>query len=419
MACWLCAFRFAIINLNMQLQDRIINRINQYFFDRCGLIRIKNFACISRLKMVNRESEWGLLNKNYRKTFVSGCHKIWSMPLIKYFKKKRNPPWYQGKKNPSQHFEGWYYKIVDQSEGHVYAIIPGVFINKTHEHSHAFIQVFDGRTGEACYHKFPITEFRASDAAFEIHIDSNYFSSNKIKLDLQNSTLQLSGELNFNDLTPWPKTLISPGIMGWYTWAPFMECYHGIVSLDHEIEGTLAINNQNVDFTSGKGYTEKDWGKSFPDAWIWCQSNHFNTENTSITGSIAIIPWIRRPFLGFIIGLWHDKKLFRFATYNGARLIEFDIDESTAQWVVEQKNLILELTAHRSEGGFLQAPTINGMINKISESLTSALEVVLKRVSPTGSTIILKDIGRHGGLEVAGNLTRLKQMFDTYKMKNN
>jgi len=127
--------------------------------------------------------------------------------LVNFLKKKLNPPWYQGKKNPAQHFEGWYFKIVDPSEQHIYAIIPGVFINKTHGHSHAFIQVFDGSTGEACYHKFPITEFRASDAAFEIHIDSNYFSSDKIKLELHNSTLNLSGELRFHGLTPWPKTL--------------------------------------------------------------------------------------------------------------------------------------------------------------------------------------------------------------------
>ena len=23
--------------------------------------------------------------------------------------------------------------------------------------------------------------------------------------------------------------------MGWYAWVPFMECYHGVLSLDHTI----------------------------------------------------------------------------------------------------------------------------------------------------------------------------------------
>ncbi|UCE07906.1 MAG: hypothetical protein JSW07_07705, partial [bacterium] len=230
-------------NLNSRPEDKTCSRINQYFFIKRGLIAIKYFACISRLKMVNRESEWGMLDKTNRKTFVGGCHKIRSIPLVNYLKKKLNPPCYQGKKNLSQHFEGWYFKIVDLSERHIYAIIPGVFINKTHEHSHAFIQVFDGSNGKACYHKFPIADFRASDTVFEIHIDSNYFSSDKIKLDLHNSALHLIGELSFNSLTPWPKTLFSPGIMGWYSWVPFMECYHGIVSMDHEIEGALVINN--------------------------------------------------------------------------------------------------------------------------------------------------------------------------------
>ncbi|WP_243392439.1 MULTISPECIES: tocopherol cyclase family protein [unclassified Mesotoga] len=31
-----------------------------------------------------------------------------------------------------------------------------------------------------------------------------------------------------------------------------------------------------IDLTGGKGYIEKDWGRSLPDAWIWMQSNNFD-----------------------------------------------------------------------------------------------------------------------------------------------
>lgn len=330
--------------------------------------------------------------------------------MINFLKKKLNPTCYQGINNHSQHFEGWYFKIIDKNERQLYAIIPGVFIDKNKFDSHSFIQIFDGVNNKSYYYKFPIKDFRSKDYVFNIQINSNYFSSNQLVLDLKNSFFEIHGELHFTDLTLWPKTLIEPGIMGWYTWVPFMECYHGIVSLDHKIQGSLSINGQNVDFSNGQGYTEKDWGKSFPETWIWCQSNHFNTMNVSFTGSIAIIPWIRKPFLGFIFGLWHKDKLYRFTTYSGAKLIHFEIDDRKVYYVIKQKRLILEITANRSESGFLQAPTINGMTHRIFETIKSTLEIKLSYESNTRNEIILNDIGRHAGFEMAGDVQRLLEM---------
>jgi hypothetical protein len=108
--------------------------------------------------------------------------------------------------------------------------------------------------------------------------------------------------------------------MGWYAWVPFMECYHGIVSLDHEIQGALQVDGQRVDFSGGRGYIEKDWGPSFPSAWIWLQTNHFGVPGTSLTASIAVIPWMRSSFSGFIVGFLHGGRLYRLATYTGAKV---------------------------------------------------------------------------------------------------
>ena len=56
-----------------------------------------------------------------------------------------------GKKRPF--FEGWYYKLIDATTQHKYAIIPGVFLS---EDPHAFIQVLNGSTKEAFYHRYPL-----------------------------------------------------------------------------------------------------------------------------------------------------------------------------------------------------------------------------------------------------------------------
>lgn len=330
--------------------------------------------------------------------------------MIHYLRKKLNPPCYQGIKNNSQHFEGWYFKIIDKKENHCYVIIPGVFISKNTVDSHSFIQIFDGLHDQVSHFKFPIQDFYSKDYLFDIKIYSSRFSSDKIIVDVKNPSFEMHGELVFSHLTPWPKTVISPGIMGWYTWVPFMECYHGIVSLDHEIQGSLSINGRDVDFTNGRGYTEKDWGKSFPEAWIWCQSNHFSSTGVSFTGSMAIIPWIRKSFLGFIFGLWFKNQLYRFTTYTGARLVRLEIDDFQVLWVIKQKNLVLEIKANRSEGSVLHAPTENGMTHRISETLKSTIEIKLSRSSTIGNEILFHDIGRHAGFEMAGNQQHLLEM---------
>ena len=331
--------------------------------------------------------------------------------MLKTIKRKLDPARYQGPGKTRQYFEGWYYKLVDKQELYKFAVIPGIYIGPNQK-SHCFVQVFDGVSNQSHYFSFPITDFHASEHGFNIQLQSNSFSSDTLKLDLKNKSISLQGELVLTNRVLWPSTLLSPGIMGWYAWMPFMECYHGIVSLDHGLQGHLSINGEQTNFTGGKGYTEKDWGRSFPEAWIWCQSNHFRTGNTSLTGSIAIIPWIHRPFPGYIFGLWHQDKLYRFTTYTGARLTRFDLDHNKVTIELEQKQYRLGIVAYRTSGGYLQAPTLNGMSHRISETLSSSMEIILTRITKSGSEIILQDMGRHAGVETAGNLSRLLEMYN-------
>ena len=59
-------------------------------------------------------------------------------------------------------------------------------------------------------------------------------------LDLPESSLR--GRVDFvTGPDPWPVTLRSPGIMGWYAWVPVMETYHGVVSFGHDLAGSLSL----------------------------------------------------------------------------------------------------------------------------------------------------------------------------------
>jgi hypothetical protein len=315
-----------------------------------------------------------------------------------------DPDRYHGFGRKPPFFEGWYYKLISSSEKERFAIIPGVILGKS---SHAFIQLLNGTTRESVYRTFPLESFSASREFFQVEIANNTFTRDQILLDIDDGDGILKGELEFDGITAWPKSLLSPGIMGWYAWVPRMETYHGVVSLNHEISGSLLINENNIDFTGGLGYTEKDWGAAFPAAYVWYQSNHFSNGDTSLTASVAIIPWMWSAFRGFICGLWHQGRLYRFATYTGAEIDDLQIYQDRIFWVLRDRQYRLEMEASRPPGGSLLGPDRVEMGKRIVETMSSRIEI---RLSTLDGKEIIADTGRHAGLEANGDLERLLEM---------
>lgn len=312
----------------------------------------------------------------------------------------------RGQRSPF--FEGWYYKCVDKTEEHRFAFIPGVFWG---ERPHAFVQMLDGAKGRVHYHEYPVEAFWAAEDRFEVTVGDNRFHGDGLTLAIDHPGQHVAGQLRFEGPVGWPVTLASPGIMGWYAWVPFMECYHGVVSLDHALHGSLQVDGREIDFSGGRGYIEKDWGRSFPEAWIWFQTNHFAQPGTSLTGSIAIIPWLRTSFPGFIIGLWHEGRLYRFATYTGAKSERLAVTEHTIDWVVGDKAHRLEMFVTQgpnSRFGLLKGPTTVEMGKRVAETLSATVAVRLTRRGD--DHVLYEGTGRHAGLEVHEVENRLLKM---------
>jgi len=317
-----------------------------------------------------------------------------------------HPEGYHGHQARPPFFEGWYYKLVDKTEQHRYAIIPGVSLNPGGDGPHAFVQVLDGVSGRTAYHVYPLTDFWAADKGFYVRIGPNHFTAASLKLDLpEDASLALKGEVAFYDMVPWPGTPLAPNIMSWYAWVPRMECYHGVVSLDHGIHGTLNVNGQSLTFTEGRGYIEKDWGQSFPAAWIWTQTNHFKTPGVSLTASVAHIPWLGGAFRGFIVGLLRDGILYRFATYTGAIIEKLDIAPDRVIWTLRDRLYRLQLTAHRQPGADLQGPSRAAMDRRVPETLQATVNVTLTTLA--GDRVLFAETGRNAGLEIVGDLATL------------
>lgn len=308
--------------------------------------------------------------------------------------RKLKPEVFQGSLRKKPYFEGWYFKHVSADEKVVYAFIPAVSLNA--DDPHAFIQVINGITGETQYVSYPLADFRYETRKLWAQVGNSTFTREGIQLDIADQNLHIKGELKYRNTRPYPGNLLAPGIMGWYSWVPFMECYHGVVSANHRLEGELDINGQSVSFEQGKGYIEKDWGKSFPECWIWMQANGFEEPDASVFLSIAKIPWMGKFFMGFIAFLYYKGRYYRFATYNKSKLVRVERKGNALDILLERKNTTLNINIHTRSSGELIAPLSGSMSRRIKESIDSEVEVCLKQKED----VLFSGSSRRAGLEI-------------------
>jgi tocopherol cyclase len=305
------------------------------------------------------------------------------------------PEVFQGNLKMKNYFEGWYFKHISHDLQQVWSFIPGVSLND--RDPHAFIQVIDGITGKTEYITYPLQEFIWDKKRLYLKIGNSVFTDKYIDLNIDKENLKISGHIDYANIVNYPKRLFSPGIMGWYSFVPFMECKHGIVSVNHDLTGCLKLNDNMIDFTNGKGYIEKDWGTSFPEAWLWIQANNFNDHNTSFTFSVAKIPWRKKFFIGFIAFLYYNKKFYLFSTYNNSELSEINHSEKSVSLTLTNHNSVLKICVVKNTFGELRAPSSGDMSRRIKESIDSEVSL---RLYDKKNNLIYSDSSKRAGLEV-------------------
>lgn len=311
-----------------------------------------------------------------------------------------NPAEYQGGTVSRRFFEGWYFKQVDADERRIVAVIPGISYSRDGTQRHAFVQIVPSG-GAMHYFDYPSEEFGSDAAAsFGINVGPSTFSCSRMTLDLDDGVRKVRGELEFGPMSPWPVTTLSPGIMGWYRFVPRMETYHAVLSMDHTLCGWLEIDGERIDFDGGRGYIEKDWGRSFPSSWIWAQSNHFGRPGTSVTLSVAKVPWMTGAFVGNIAGLLLDGELHRFATYTGAKLTCIETGINEAHLTLADKHEELEIHVRGCEALILKSPVLGAMEGRDAESLGGTIDVTLRSLRGGRAQVAFAGTGAHAGIEV-------------------
>ena len=313
-----------------------------------------------------------------------------------------DPSRFQGWGRHKSYFEGWYFKIVIPEQNLAYAFIPGISYDADGV-GHSFLQVLDGVAATSTYHRYPVEDFRPGEKEFLLRLGPHEFSRGRLSVALPGLRIDL---ILLNPI-PWHPRAAAPGIMGWYGFVPRMQCYHGLVSYHHELVGEIMVGGKSYDATGGVGYTEKDWGSGFPDAWVWCQSNHLSGTDrpASLMASVASIPWLGGSFTGFLAFLRLNGTLHLFTTWARAR-VQCEIDESQGEveltFTGPGKRLVV--TGHPAPGGTLASPiTAGGMTGKINESLRAELAVSLYLAGNLAYT----GVASWSGLEVSNNAREL------------
>ncbi len=282
------------------------------------------------------------------------AHKF--MPFYN-LKKVKNTAIFQGNKQKKNYFEGWYFKFVAADGESIISIIPGLSLSENGEQQHAFIQLINGVTAETDYFTFDIDDFYFSKKELAIRIGKNYFSTKGVVLDIAQNGKSVKADLTISNTTDYSTgRLTKHSIMGWYRFVPFMECYHGVVSLTHQIGGQMQIGDIDHDFDGGKGYIEKDWGTSMPSAWIWLQTNHFTDTSSSLMLSVATVPFMNKEFDGFLGFFYHKGEVHRFATYKNSTLMLKVINDNTVKVTIKNRKYTFVIDAERRSTGMLQAP---------------------------------------------------------------
>lgn len=267
-------------------------------------------------------------------------------------------------------FEGWFSKVDAKECGLMFSVIWGY---TTHEESgHAFIQFTSSLSHETAYISYDLSELWVEEEPFVLHIGKNRLSREGMVLDFHIHGQRIEGQFFFSKLSPIETSFLKPGIMGWLTHFP-NECNHGLISMNHGVQGALRIGDRLFPMKEAKGYMEKDWGSSFPKAYVWAQSNDFL--EGSVVFSYATVPMLGRHAKGFFLLLQHLGTEYRFSSIEGSRLLHFKVKDKAFVAILKKGPYKVVIKAKQAHPVVLASPDHGEMKAKIKESLDGRLLV--------------------------------------------
>lgn len=153
-----------------------------------------------------------------------------------------------------KYFEKWYFK---HNIGKLnICIIIGINENK----NICFIQVEENFFKTSKYFEFDIKELTYTTNPFSIIIDNNFFSLEKIVLNLESSDYSISLDVKYSELEKVENNIFHSSIIKLFQYIGKLEYNLEVISMMNNIKGFAKINNELIDLYDGiRIYRKKVW----------------------------------------------------------------------------------------------------------------------------------------------------------------
>ncbi len=301
----------------------------------------------------------------------------------------RNPDAYHGENKGEGFFEGWYYKVTNNDNRTISIIIGAI----KGDDEHSFVQFLDSKSGKCEYFEFKHTDFKANANEFEVNILDNLFLHGELILNLQNENKSVMGNLRFSNIRKWKNKNNNPSSMGPYIYLP-LKCYSQVCFMKADVDGKINIDGEEIDFSFGSAYMEKNWGYAFPVKWVWAECENFDEEDVSLSCNIGVIDAFGIKKLGYTIGFMENNN---FHIFRGVGKIFINNEVSTIDIKCRNKNESLTISIKKKDFILCFGPNRGNMNIKVYESLNSLVKVILE-----SDNIKKTFFGKNVGLEING-----------------
>lgn len=313
---------------------------------------------------------------------------------------KNKESFFNGTLDKKNYFERWHIYLIDALKEYTLNISVGVLLQG--KEKYAFIQVSSNQSELNHTIKYPIES--VSYTSDSIMIENNILCAEFIQLDIKEEGFHLRGKITFGNGKQINTTIWHPGLMGPFKWLPFLKSYHEVLSLTRSIMGELQFNGEMIHFNEGKGAVDKDWGKRFPNVWIWMQCNHFQNHDAALMVGVARMPIYFNYYTAFAVPFYFNDKVETYANYTGAYIAKLYRYKGYIHLIITEKSKVIDLKIFGKEDVPLVASPMGNSIRDVYEYADAKVEVKVTQ----GGRVVFEDIGEHAYLKIGGNTSKLK-----------
>jgi tocopherol cyclase len=193
---------------------------------------------------------------------------------------------------------------------------------------------------------------------------------------------------------------IQQATAGWLSYLPIIEPGWQIVMAHGLATGWIEWRGKRYEFSNAPAYSEKNWGRSFPEKWFWLNCNSFS----ETVGLAVTVGGGRRKLLWTIeevamVGIHYRGKFYEFVPWNSQ--INWQI-QPWGKWQIQATNgdFQVELIGTTDLAGTkVSTPTEQGLVMCCRDTLKGLLSIDLR--TRQGQQIITAN-SNLAGLEVGG-----------------